>query len=92
MSNGYSFSDLVEEGKKKKKKPFTFEELVSESDEGGFWEGAKDVAGAIGGGTMEVLHQIGRPGSAIIGGAYNIQEELMGKGGDEDRSLWEKYV
>ncbi len=41
---------------------------------------------------LKALHQLGRPQSAIAGGLFNIQEEVMGKGGDEDRSWWEKYV
>jgi hypothetical protein len=50
----------------------------------------KDVAGAIGSGTMEVLHQLGRPASAMVGGIYNIMEELDSEA--NGRSDWDRYV
>ena len=58
----------------------------------GWWDQTKDTGKEVGGFMLKALHQLGRPQSAIAGGLFNIQEEVMGKGGDEDRSWWEKYV
>ena len=87
--------------KKKKKKK-------GEPEEDGLWESTKEVASSaygaipepiqeglesVGGGMLEVLHQLGRPQSAIAGGLYNIAEERMaGDQPGDERSNWEKYV
>lgn len=92
-----------------RKKKKTFEEMWGEADdEGGLWESTKEVASSaygaipepiqeglesVGGGMMEVLHQLGRPQSAIAGGLYNIFEERQaGDQPGDERSNWEKYV
>ena len=66
--------------------------MRGQEEDSSLWDTTKDVAKGVGGGMMTALHQLGRPQSAIAGGLFNIQEERMGLGGNEERSNWDKYV
>lgn len=88
---GFVSSDpLLEENKKKNQGFVSPDEPIGWWDD--TWDDTKEAGKEVGGFMLKALHQLGRPQSAIAGGLFNIQEEVMGKGGDEDRSWWEKYV
>lgn len=82
-------------------------ETEEEETEDGWWETTKDVASSaygaipepvqeglesVGGGMLSVLHQLGRPQSAVAGGLYNIFEEMQQQAPEDDRSAWDRYV
>ena len=93
---------------KKKKRGYSVSEIFDDEEDDGLWESTKEVASSaygaipepiqeglesVGGGMLEVLHQLGRPQSAIAGGLYNLAEERMaGDQPGDERSNWEKYV
>ena len=86
----------------------TFEEMWGETQEDeGLWETTKDIAStaygaipepmqegleSVGGGMLDVLHQLGRPQSAVAGGLYNIFEEMEDQAPEDERSAWNRYV
>ena len=86
----------------------TFEEMWGETQEDeGLWETTKDIAStaygaipepvqegleSVGAGMLSVLHQLGRPQSAIAGGLYNIFEEMEDQAPEDERSAFDRYV
>ena len=63
---------------------------------GGAWEALPDVvqepAEDVGSGLMWGLHQLGRPQSGVAAGIENIVEQAGKEEGEDDRSLWDRYV